>query len=255
MTIYLVIKTHKKTGLKYLCKTIQNPYKYRGSGVDWKKHLKVYGNDHTTEILKICKDNSELYHWGKYYSNLYQVVSAMDNYGNKIWANKIPETGGADGSHLIGKSRSEETKQKIRQNKPDQSGIKNGMYQKTHTKEAKIKCGDSNRGKDTKTISGKKSIQQNMLTQWKDPEYRNNQILLLKNRKGEKRSLDAIESYKKSAKKRNESMTKEQRSARSQKGAETKKIKYAKMKRKRIIDSAGKTRYIWVSSISDINQN
>jgi hypothetical protein len=50
-------------------------------------------------------------------------------------------------------------------------------------------------------------------------------------------------------------MTKEQGSARTQKGVETKKIKYAGMRRKRIVDVFGKTKYIWINSISDTNQN
>ena len=70
MTIYLYVKTHNKTGLKYLGKTSKNPHTYLGSGVDWKVHLKEYGLDHTTEIIKECQDNQELNHWGRYYSNL-----------------------------------------------------------------------------------------------------------------------------------------------------------------------------------------
>jgi hypothetical protein len=255
MTIYLMVKTHRKTNLKYLCKTTNsNPHRYSGSGSDWKKHIKEHGNSITTEILKECYTKEELSYWGRYYSTVYNVVGAMDDFGNKIWANKIPETGGGAGGK-IGVPRTEATKQKIRHNKPDQSGTKNGMYQKTHTEQAKLKGGDSNRGKDIKTLSGKKSIQQNMLNQWKDPEYRNNQIIMLKNRKGEKRSPEAIESYKESAKKRDAAMTKEQRSARTQTGVETKKIKYAGMRRKRIVDVFGKTKYIWINSISDTNQN
>jgi hypothetical protein len=94
MTIYLMVKTHRKTGLKYLCKTIRNPLTYKGSGVDWKRHLKEYGIDHNTEIIRECASQKELYYWGSYYSKLWNVVGAMDDFGNKIWANRIPETGG-----------------------------------------------------------------------------------------------------------------------------------------------------------------
>jgi len=52
MTIYLYLKTHNKTGLKYLGKTIQNPYKYQGSGEYWIPHIKKHGYDVTTKILK-----------------------------------------------------------------------------------------------------------------------------------------------------------------------------------------------------------
>jgi hypothetical protein len=94
MIIYLYIKTHTITGLKYLGKTSKNPYTYDGSGVDWKMHLKKYGCEHSTEIIRECYSNKELSEWGRYYSRLLNVVNAQDDFGNKIWANRIPETGG-----------------------------------------------------------------------------------------------------------------------------------------------------------------
>ena len=52
MTIYyLYVKTHIKTGLKYLGQTKQNPFKYKGSGTDWKNHIKQFGNQVNTEII------------------------------------------------------------------------------------------------------------------------------------------------------------------------------------------------------------
>jgi len=42
-TIYLYLKTHNITGLKYLGKTTQEPHKYWGSGIDWLLHIKKYG--------------------------------------------------------------------------------------------------------------------------------------------------------------------------------------------------------------------
>jgi hypothetical protein len=93
MKAYLMIKTHRTTGLKYLCKTIQNPLKYKGSGIDWTEHLEKYGEEHDTEILRVCESKAELKEYGLYYSTLFSVVTAMDNYGNKIWANKVPENG------------------------------------------------------------------------------------------------------------------------------------------------------------------
>ena len=45
----LMIKTHNVTGKKYLCMTTKaDPYKYNGSGVYWKNHIKKYGKDITT---------------------------------------------------------------------------------------------------------------------------------------------------------------------------------------------------------------
>lgn len=106
--IYLYLKTHKITGLKYLGKTKYNPFTYKGSGIDWKKHIQEYGNNVTTQIIKECKDNEELNIWGRYYSTLWDVVNSAE------FANRIPETGGGVGS--FGFKHSEETKEKLRNN-------------------------------------------------------------------------------------------------------------------------------------------
>jgi hypothetical protein len=89
-----MIKTHNITGLKYLCQTKQNPFTYNGSGTDWKPHLKQYGTTHSTEILFESQSKEEVGKWGRYYSTYYNIVNAQDDFGNKIWANRIPETGG-----------------------------------------------------------------------------------------------------------------------------------------------------------------
>lgn len=89
MYIYLYIKTHLKTGLKYLGKTTnKDPHAYRGSGADWKIHLREHGYNYETTILRVCYSNQELNKWGRYYSNLWNVAES------KEWANRIPETGG-----------------------------------------------------------------------------------------------------------------------------------------------------------------
>lgn len=104
MTIYLLKKTHSVTGLNYLCKTTQNPLKYRGSGKYWKLHLQKHGNDHITEILKECSTNDEVKHWGLYYSNLWDVVESDE------WANLKPEDG--DGGSAKGHSKSKSSVEK-----------------------------------------------------------------------------------------------------------------------------------------------
>jgi hypothetical protein len=91
MIIYLYKKTHNITGLQYLGKTTKDPYKYQGSGEVWKPHLKEHGYNVTTEIIKECQTKEELSYWGRYYSELWDVVDSPK------WANKIPETGGSDG--------------------------------------------------------------------------------------------------------------------------------------------------------------
>jgi len=76
MIFYLYLKTHNKTGLKYLGKTTKkNPCKYKGSGKYWTKHIETHGYDVTTEILFETTDKSLLKERGIYYSKLWNIVS------------------------------------------------------------------------------------------------------------------------------------------------------------------------------------
>ena len=94
MIIYLYVKTHNKTDLKYLGKTIaKNPHKYRGSGDYWKRHIKEHGYDVHTEILRECQSDEEVRQWGLYYSELWDVVKERDEHGKKTWANLMEEAG------------------------------------------------------------------------------------------------------------------------------------------------------------------
>ena len=101
MTIYLYVKTHNKTGLKYLGKTeSKDPHKYPGSGVYWKSHLNKHGYDYSTEIIRECQSKEELKEWGLYYTNLWDVVKSNE------WANLKEEIG--DGGR-----QSEEVRKRI----------------------------------------------------------------------------------------------------------------------------------------------
>jgi hypothetical protein len=95
MTIYyLMVKTHKITGLKYLCQTKRkDPYKYLGSGEYWNSHLRKHGKTIMTDIIHECETKEELSERGLYYSNIWDVVNAKDEFGKKIWANLKPESG------------------------------------------------------------------------------------------------------------------------------------------------------------------
>lgn len=103
--IYLYLKTHNKTGLKYIGITKKNPYKYKGSGLHWKRHLDVHGPGHSTEILHEC-DETNVKEWGQYYSEKYNIVESNE------FANLKPETG-YSGSGMYGQQHSEETKKKM----------------------------------------------------------------------------------------------------------------------------------------------
>ena len=87
--IFLYIKTHNKTGFKYFGKTIQDPFKYKGSGTWWMRHLKKYGNDVSTEILGEYEDKEEAKKVAVEFSNRNNIVES------KEWANlKIEELDG-----------------------------------------------------------------------------------------------------------------------------------------------------------------
>ena len=85
--IYLYKKTHNKTGLNYLGKTTRDPYKYSGSGLYWKRHLKEHGNDVTTKILYQTEDKEEFKRIAIEYSKKLDIVES------DRWANFREETG------------------------------------------------------------------------------------------------------------------------------------------------------------------
>lgn len=97
----MYVKIHKKTGLRYFGQTKHDPYIYIGSGVDWRRHLVEHGTDMDTVIVLTTTDIIERNHWGRYYSKLWRITTAMDDYGNRIWANRIPETGGGGGQLIM----------------------------------------------------------------------------------------------------------------------------------------------------------
>lgn len=89
-----MIKTHRITGLKYLCytrKTGEAFDKYLGSGVEWKKHLIEHGELVDTEIIFQTEDEAEFKRVAIEKSIDLNVVSS------KEWANlKIEEGDGGD---------------------------------------------------------------------------------------------------------------------------------------------------------------
>ena len=120
MTIYLYVKTHNKTGLKYLGKTTLDPYTYKGSGKYWKRHIKLYGYDVTTEVIFETDCSLDLKNKGLYYSELWNIVE------DSGWANLKPEAGDG-GTHIVS------VEQKINQSKKMKGrffGENNPMYGK-----------------------------------------------------------------------------------------------------------------------------
>ena len=117
------------TKLKYLGKTIQNPFKYEGSGIYWKRHIKIYGYDVSTEILFESENPDEIKEKGIYYSKLWDIVNSFE------WANLIEENGiGGDTSKYINYELVS-----LNNKGKDTKGDKNSMFGKNHTDEAKNK--------------------------------------------------------------------------------------------------------------------
>lgn len=119
---YLIIKQHKITKLKYLCKTnCKNPLLYNGSGIYWKSHIKKHGTEHIITL------------WFKLYDEIYDLVNAaitLSNINNIVesneWANLKPENG------LDGGTTSEQQKkiQKTRVDNGTHHCLGDGTFQK-----------------------------------------------------------------------------------------------------------------------------
>jgi hypothetical protein len=162
--IYLYLKIHNKTGMKYLGKTVSNnPEYYTGSGKLWKRHISKYGYDVKTVILLASECPKEIKETGLFFSKLFNIVKSKD------FANLMEETG--DGGNTftnnpnkeeirkklsqkgIGRICSDKTKEKIKValNSIDRSysgsddKMNNAFSGKKHTQEAKEKSSLSNR--------------------------------------------------------------------------------------------------------------
>lgn len=124
---YLYLKTHRQSGLKYLGFTAKkDPYKYRGSGKVWLKHLKKYGNDIDTQILLATADKEEAAATGIFFSKLWNVVQSSE------WANLIEETtagpSAEDARARNTKLVEDGTHQWLGHNNPSHKMVKNGTH-------------------------------------------------------------------------------------------------------------------------------
>lgn len=85
----LYIKTHEVTGLKYFGKTARLDciHSYKGSGIHWRRHLKVHGNGYTTELLGIWQDKDRLVKYATEFCSKNDIVKSEQ------WANMVLEEG------------------------------------------------------------------------------------------------------------------------------------------------------------------
>lgn len=92
--IYLYVKRHTVTGLKYFGKTVRkNPIKYKGSGTRWLSHIKKHGNQHVvTDEVWSFEDQDECTRFALQFSMEHNIIESNE------WANLVLEdglTGGA----------------------------------------------------------------------------------------------------------------------------------------------------------------
>lgn len=156
ITIYV---KESPLGLKYLGQTVKDPYKYKGSGVYWKKHIKKHKVEEKiiTTILFQSFDREEIKQKANYYSQFYNIVK------DKNWANLIPETGE---NKRVDTHPNEETRLKIGRSskgrivtKETRDKISKSSKGKIMSKESKDKISKSNKGKKrTKEFSKKMSL-------------------------------------------------------------------------------------------------
>jgi hypothetical protein len=123
-TIYLYLKTHNQTGLKYLGKTVKDPFVYKGSGKRWLSHLAKHGADVSTEILFETTDVEEFRTVALYYSEKMNIVESNE------YANLVVEQG--DGGFV---PRSSESYRKGVKTK-----IKNQTHLNSGSKRARLKA-------------------------------------------------------------------------------------------------------------------
>ncbi len=165
--IYLYIKQHSVTGLKYFGKTRkQNPFTYNGSGTYWQNHINKHGKEHIQTIELYGFDNQDL-------CTRFALKFSKDNniVESEEWANLRPENG-LDGITVgtkfsethkrklsessigrahsnktkakiamsnLGQKRSETTKKKLSLSAKTKIGNKNPFYGKQHTEESRLK--------------------------------------------------------------------------------------------------------------------
>lgn len=146
--IYIYVK-QSPNGLLYLGKTSQDPYKYSGSGIRWKNHLKKHGvqkKDIKTWILHETTSTEEVKRLGIIYSNLLNVVKSDH------WANMKDETGdggfGSGEAHpWFGRKKTEKHKKRLSETLKGNKS-RTGM---THSEETRLKQSLSQKGKKKRT--------------------------------------------------------------------------------------------------------
>ena len=162
---YLYVKTHNVTGLKYFGKTTGDPFSYRGSGKYWLEHLKIHGNDVSTNVIGFFENKDECVTTALSFSNNHNIVYAVNEDNKKTWANQIVENGIDGGAARYGQ-HSAETKKKI-----SDAQIGKNISDETRRKIKKArKMQDMSHMKKPKSVEQKLKISQSLTGRTRSPE-------------------------------------------------------------------------------------
>ncbi len=92
---FLYIKKHNVTGKLYFGKTVNNPEKYKGSGINWGKHLKEFGSNVSTLWYCLFLDKNTLIDFALNFSKSHNIVESDQ------WLNMCVENGIGGGNGKI----------------------------------------------------------------------------------------------------------------------------------------------------------
>ena len=137
--IYLYVKTHLITNLKYFGKTTRDPMHYKGSGKYWKSHLKKHGNSVKTEIVACFEDENKCKKFALEFSKKHDIVSSEN------WANLVEENG-LDGAPK-GNVLSDDTKSKISKSLLGKPSIKTKYIIREDISKRRERCRNSSLGR------------------------------------------------------------------------------------------------------------
>ena len=150
----LLVMTHNVTGLKYFCKTskLKNMHWYKGSGVYWKKHMRVHGRNITAGVLGVYFDKDRCVAAALKFSEENNIV-ASDEWANFIPENGLSGAGSGELNHRYGKPHPNKGG-----TRPDMIGRLvgplNGMYGKPSPMRGKNNTGASKAHKGRKRPEG-----------------------------------------------------------------------------------------------------
>ena len=150
--IYLYVKQHSKTKLKYFGKTVRDPYSYNGSGLKWLRHIKKHGKEFVETLEEWAFSNQEeCTEFALNYSKSSNIIES------KEWANLKDEDGlmgwGIGNKHRLGKPLSEETKRRISQSHIGLNYLKGRKQTPVHVArrvDSRIKSGRHQHTEETK---------------------------------------------------------------------------------------------------------